>query len=152
MRILRTSFAFAACSISDEADFLDQTGISLLKRNGLTFDESRAKADILNDQFCNVSIREDLDDLPTLEESTHPDMPEITVSENGVYILLLNRNPRKTAGPDGVPCRLPQAVAKELAQALTLLCNSSLATGQVPEQWKRANPTHFQEGRQKLGS
>ena len=71
-----------------------------------------------------------------LEESIYPDMPEITVSENGAYKLLLNLNQRKAAGPDGVPCHLHQAVTKELAQALTLLFNSSLVTGQVPQQWK----------------
>ena len=95
--------------------------------------KSRAEANFLNDQFCNVFTREDLDGLPTLEESTHPDMLEIMVSGNGMYKLLLN--PRKAAGPGGVPCRLLQAVAKELAPALTLLFNSSLATGQVPPQW-----------------
>ena len=65
-------------------------------------------------------------------------MPEITVSENGAYKLLASLNPRKAAGPDGVPCRLLQAVAKEHAPALTLLFNSSLATSQVPQQWKHA--------------
>ena len=45
--------------------------------------ESGAKEDFLNDQFFNVFTMEDLDDLPMVEESIHPDMPEITVSENG---------------------------------------------------------------------
>ena len=37
---------------------------------------------------------------------------------------------------DGVPCHLFQVVAKELAPDLTLLFNSSLASGQVPQLWK----------------
>ena len=41
-----------------------------LERNGLTFGESRAKADIFNDQFCNVLIREDLGDLHLKRAST----------------------------------------------------------------------------------
>ena len=88
--------------------------------------------------FYNVFTREDFDDLPKFEESTHPDMPEIAIRENGVYRLLLHLNPRKAAGPDGVHCHL-QAVAQKPAIALTLLFNSSLVTGQVPQQAKSPN-------------
>ena len=42
------------------------------KRNGVTFGESRAKADVLNDQLCDVFTRDDLNDLPTLVEGTLP--------------------------------------------------------------------------------
>ena len=73
-----------------------------------------AKADILSDQFCNIFIREDFDDLYTLKQSTHPDKPEITVSENGVYKLLLNRNPRKAAEPDVYPVTFPRRSRKNL--------------------------------------
>ena len=59
-------------------------------------------------------------------------------SENSVYKLLLNLNPWKAAGPDGVPCHLLQAITKELAPAQTLLFNNSLATGKVPQQWEHA--------------
>ena len=85
----------------------DTAGIFPLKRNGLTFSEIRAEADILNDQFCNVFIQEDPYDLPTFE-----DMLEITVNKNAVYKLLLNLNPR--IGPDGVPCCLLKVVTKNL--------------------------------------
>ena len=50
-------------------------------------------------------------------------MPETTVIENGVYKLLLNLKPRKAA-----LCCLLQVVTRELAPALTLLLNSSIAT------------------------
>ena len=67
--------------------------------------------------FYNVFTREDFDDLYTLKESTHPDMPEITVSENGVYKLLLNRNPRKAAGPDVYPVTFTRRSRKNLHQS-----------------------------------
>ena len=75
-------------------------------------------------------------------------MPEIRVSEITVYKVLLNLNPRKAAGPDGVSCHLLQAVAKELAPVLILLFNGSLATGQVPQQWKHALVQPIFKGRQ----
>lgn len=61
-------------------------GLFPLKRNGCTFRESRAKADILNSQFCSVFTR---DNVPMLEESNHPDNPEIMVRQNGVFKLLV---------------------------------------------------------------
>ena len=36
--------------------------------------------------------------VPMLEESTHPDMPEVTVSQNKVHTLVLNLRARKAAG------------------------------------------------------
>ena len=91
----------------------DTAGISLLRRNGLIFSESRAMAD----QFCNVFTREGLDDLPTLEESTHPDMPQTTVSERSVYKLLPNLNPMKAAIPDGAPVASSKRSTRKLHQA-----------------------------------
>ena len=80
-------------------------------------------------------------------------MLEITVSENGVYKFLLNMSPKRAAGPDGVPCPFLKAVAKELAPPMTLLFNSSLAKGQVTQQWEtRDGPKHLQGGRQEPGS
>ena len=116
----------------------DSMGIAPLKRNGLTFSDSKTKADILNDQFCNAFTREDLSNIPNLENSPHPDMEEITVEENGVRKLLRNLNPRKASGPDKIPCRLLKELANELAPALTHLFNQSLRTGEVPSIWKHA--------------
>ena len=44
----------------------ETAGMSRCKRNGLTFNESRDKAGIINDKFCNAFTREDLDDQFTL--------------------------------------------------------------------------------------
>ena len=116
----------------------DSMGVSPLKRNGLSFSDSKTKANILNDQFCNAFTREDLSNIPVLENSPHPSMPDILVEENGVKKLLQNLNPRKASGPDKIPCRLLKELASELAPALTLLFNKSLSTGEVPKIWKHA--------------
>ena len=65
-------------------------------------------------------------------------MPDFEITVNGVEKLLRNLNTRKAAGPDGIPCRLLQAVHKELAPALTTLFTKSLNSGQVPMDWKHA--------------
>ena len=125
----------------------DPMGIAPLKKNGLTFSDSKAKADILNNHFCAAFTREDLSTVPKLDDSPHPDMPDILVQCNGVQKLLSNLNPKKAAGPDNIPCRLLKELASELAPVLTLLFNKSLATGDIPEIWKHAHvqPT-FKKG------
>ena len=116
----------------------DTMGVSPLKRNGLTFSDSKTKANILNDQFCNAFTREDTNNMPQMKDSPHPSMPDITVSITGVQKLLANLNPRKASGPDKLPCRLLKELAQELAPALTILYNKSLSTGEVPAIWKHA--------------
>ena len=76
--------------------------------------------------------------MPSMDNSHHPTMPDILVSEKGVQKLLAKLNPRKAAGPDGIPCRLLKEVSTELAPALTILFNQSLASGEVPKIWKHA--------------
>ena len=65
-------------------------------------------------------------------------MNEINITVKGVEKLLKNLNGKKAAGPDGIPCRLLQAVAKELAPALTTLFRTSLDKGITPLAWKHA--------------
>ena len=61
--------------------------------------------------------------------------------------LLQNLNPHKASGPGNIPSRLLKETAAEIAPALTLLFQSSLQQGEVPEDWKLANVTHlFKKG------
>ena len=116
----------------------DSHGVSPLKDSGLTFSDPQQKANILNKQFCSVFTKENLETLPDLGESPHPTMPDIDVTLPGVTKLLKQLNPRKAAGPDGIPCRLLVMVAEELAPALTHLFNLSLETGEIPNAWRHA--------------
>ena len=81
----------------------DTTGVPPLKQNGLTFSKNKTKADILNDQFCSVFTKEETTNIPQLDPSPHPTMPDITINEQGVFLLLAKLNPRKASGPDGIP-------------------------------------------------
>ena len=116
----------------------DSQGILPLKKNGLVFSQASDKANILNEQFCSVFTHEDLDNLPDLPDSPYPDMPDIEISTLGIQKLLKNLNGKKAAGPDGIPCRLLQAVSQELAPALTTLFRTSLDKGETPMAWKHA--------------
>ena len=47
----------------------------------------------------------------------------------------------KACGPDGIPPRLLQECAREIAPSICELFNRSLHTGHVPTEWKLANVT-----------
>lgn len=132
----------------------DHAGVAPLTKDGLTYSDSSIKADILNDQFCSVFTDENLASMPTLGASPHPNMPDIMVAEEGIRKLLHGLNPKKAAGPDGIPCRLLQAIATELAPALTSLFRTSLQSGQIPKAWKHAlvQPVFKKGDRSKAGN
>ena len=116
------------------------TGVSeLVNKDGFLQSNTTAKAEILNEQFHSVYTQEDTGTIPNKGPSPHPSMHDITVNLNGVKKLLKNLKPYKASGPDGIPTYILRAAAEELAPMMTRLFQSSLDTGLVPTEWRRAN-------------
>ena len=60
--------------------------------------------------------------------------------------VLLNLNPNKAAGPDGVESKLLKECATEMAPILCHLFRKSMYEGEVPRNWKEApNPQKGQQ-------
>ena len=70
-------------------------------------------------------------------------MPDIVVSVRGVHKLLSNIKPKKASGPDSIPCRVLKEVALELAQVLTDIFNTFLATSLLLIDWTATNIAPF---------
>jgi hypothetical protein len=132
----------------------DSVGVAPQKKNGVIYSDATAKATILEEQFSSVFTDEDATNMPNLEPSPHPDMPDINISTHGIKKLLERLNPRKATGPDNIPCRLLVAVAQELAPALELLFRMSLKTGEIPAVCKHAlvQPVYKKKGSRNLPS
>ena len=105
----------------------DRTGTAPLKENGLLHSDAKSKADILNRQYQSVFSQEDIDDIPEPDVPEYPAMPEIHVSDEGVFKLMSNLNVNKASGPDHIPSRILKIAAKPLSRCLALLFNKSLA-------------------------
>ena len=58
--------------------------------------------------------------------------------EDEVYNVLLNIDPSKALGPDGLPTILLKTCARELTPSHCALLNLSLAEGKLPTKWKDA--------------
>ena len=79
------------------------------------------KAEILNNVFQSVFISEDLSSMPTLPVSTHPSLPQISITEHGVFSLLSQIDPHKACGPDNIPAQVLKELAQELSPMITHL-------------------------------
>ena len=98
-----------------------------------------AKANGLNQQFCNVFTNEDLSTLPTLATKINSSISSIRISCQGVLKQLLQLKCDKAPGPDNIPPWILKMLAKELAPVLTDLFQSSLDQAILPIEWKTAN-------------
>ena len=116
-----------------------RSGISPLKGpDGNLVEDNRKKADILNEQYCSVFTQETYP-IPEPLYTQEPTMPSIIINEDGVKKLLQGVNPQKACGPDEIPAKVIKECAEELAPVLTKLFNKSLNTGEIPEDWLKAN-------------
>ena len=118
----------------------DSCSISQLKKQGKSITDPENIADALNQQFESVFTREtDVpgDILP--DTSHHPQMPDILFTLPGVLKLFENLKIHKAPGPDRITPRVLQMLAPVIAPTLTCIFNKSYQTGQVPDDWLKAN-------------
>ena len=66
-------------------------------------------------------------------------MTDIRVSCSGVFKLLRELDVHKAPGPDGLSPKLLKKLAEELAPILTLLFQTSLQQGKIPDDWRTAD-------------
>jgi hypothetical protein len=71
----------------------ETVGVSTLKVNGETIENSKGKAEALNEQFKSVFTKEDLDNFPQIDDSGTPDIPNLNISTEGLIKLLKAVNP-----------------------------------------------------------
>ena len=120
----------------------DSTGVQSLKDGGRLFSDAERKADILNRQFESVFTEEEpLSHLQDPNTFKFPSIPQIDISVAGVAKLLKELDEKKASGPDNISAKILRLAADELAPALTLIFNSSIKTGDLPDDWRTANIT-----------
>ena len=91
-----------------------------------------AVQDFVDDGILNPSH------IPSKTLSSVPQMPNISVSLNGVLKLLKDLNPHKAAGPDQLKPIVLQRLRDVIAPVLQVNYQKSLDTGRVPNDWNTA--------------
>ena len=71
--------------------------------------------------------------MPRQNMSSYPTMSHITIHTSGVENLLRNLNPHKATGHVAIPAHLLCELSSEVAPALTFVFQTSLDTGQIPD-------------------
>ena len=93
----------------------------------------------MNDQFCSVFFSEDQEQLPEIPGDPAPSIPNLEISLDGVTKLLTNLNSSKAVGPDKIPNQVLKYAAKDIAPYLRATFTQSLTTGELPDDWVKAN-------------
>ena len=93
----------------------------------------------MNDQFQSVFTKEPPGDLPSLGTSPYEQIEHLNITKEGVAKLLRELYPNKAQAPDEIPPWFLQLGAEQLASPLQDLFQSSIDTGEVPQDWKDAN-------------
>ena len=135
----------------------DTQGVSPLKdpNTNTTSSLNKEKANILNRQFQSVFSQLSplklgqicIDKLqlyfnqhlPDKFKCNYPQMPDICINLNGITKLLSNLRPDKAAGPDEIRPIVLKELRSEIAPIIQLIFERSLATGEVPSDWTKAN-------------
>ena len=110
-------------------------GISALKSNGNVITDSLSKAEILNSQFKSVFTPQSGNTFSQLPGTQCPQIKPLHISENCVFMLLDRIDVSKSSGPDKLPGRLLQSLAKEITPVVHFIFTQSLCS----TEWTQAN-------------
>ena len=131
-----------------KAQRTEAANVAPLKVNGRLVTDARDRAEALNKQFHNAFSQKITCTEEEFQERTNLDTcpstttcSSINITDAGVRKLMKNLDPSKAPGPDGISPKLLKELADDLSPALTLLFQSSLKTGIVPQDWRTANVT-----------
>merc|ERR1711867_121560 len=116
----------------------DSMGIGSLVLGNRVVTSAKEKAEALSLQYSSVFTRENTASMPSKGPSPYPEMSGIIVAVAGVEKLLSSLNPKKAIGPNKVSTKILKEYAADLAPVLQIIFQQSLATGDVPEDWRRA--------------
>ena len=106
---------------------------STLIVDGQPISDSKEKANVLNKYFESVFTKENLSDVPLMNQGNDsinclPDMPNITFSINGIQHQLSVLDMNKVSGPDNISPFILKHCAKEISPILQVSFTQSLDT------------------------
>ena len=103
------------------------------------FTDRKSISEILNTQFKFVFTKKTSSKIPELPGVTFPSIKDLKITEFGVFKLLDKIDVSKASGPDCIPGRILQNLARELAPVLHFIFEQSLNTGDLPAEWTLGN-------------
>ena len=117
----------------------ETVGISSLKSNGNIITDSLLNAEIVNPKFKSVFTPHSGKIFPQLPCTQCPKIKRLHISKNCVFMLIDRIDVSKSSGPDNLPGRLLECLAKEITPVVHYIFTQSLCTGELPTEWTQAN-------------
>jgi len=136
--------------ISSKRKARDNVGL-LPNEAGVLVTEDAEKTELLNAAFASVfrakAGPQESQALEAREEADREDDFPL-VKEDCVRDRLSNLDTHKSMGPDGMHPRVLGELVDIIAEPLSIIFESSWRTGEVPEDWRKANVTPvFKKGK-----
>lgn len=88
-----------------------------------------------NDYFSSIFLRS-ADNNIDFSNATMYELPELLITEEGIFSALLSLDIRKSSGPDEIPDAFLFRYAEWCAKYLYIIFSESLQKGEVPSDWK----------------
>ena len=88
------------------------------------------KANILQNQFSSIYVKEPEGDIPILNCRTLMSIAELHVTSNMVRQEILNMNVNKSCGPDEVSPRILKELVDLLSEPITLILHKTYENGE----------------------
>ena len=108
-------------------------------KEGNKITDDKQKAEELNNFFVSVFTKENIQNVPILEQRDFESPLEtVRISEQQMGFLLKKLKIDKSPGPDNIHNRILFEGRNELQGYLTNICNKSLEQGELPAMWKTA--------------
>ena len=105
-----------------------------------TAETSEEKAEVLKSYFSSVFTKEPDGELPEFKDrEVDKKLENLEITTEDVKKKLDKLNTAKSKGPDCLHPRVLRETSSELAAPLANIYNSSIASGVLPDDWKKAN-------------
>ena len=113
-----------------------------LKVDSIIITSDVSIANHLNEYFCTVFTDENLNNIPVIPDTVrNSKLMNIYIDINAVERKIDNLKQSSSAGPDGITSRFLQMFKCNLSLPLCIIYNKSLYSGDVPDDWRKANIT-----------
>ena len=113
----------------------------LLNTAGEQVADSQGMCNILNGFFTSVFTTEDLDNLPSPTPLCYSKIGSLTITEEMFKKQLSKTKQNGAPGPDIITTKVLNELKDIISEPLCIIFNKSLATGDIPEDWRTAHVT-----------
>ena len=112
----------------------------LINSNGSMTIDSQDKANTLNSLFASIFLDDDSSNPPKLPpwKTNFRNMPPFLITSEDIIDAIKNLKNTVSQTPDGIPCLFYKKAVSSIISPLTIIFNTSLESGTVPEIWKKA--------------